>query len=166
MKRLDGFTIWELMVIMVISSVTILFASGIFLKFRSRSSAASNRYERILEMSFLDQQIQSDFHDAYLVKYQAEELELSGHDHVITYRFRKDLAVRLEPPDADTFFVSVIRLKITPHDKFSGLVKKLSYSIAIGTLEVPFEFIKEYDRDILLSLDITHENQSERNTGR
>jgi prepilin-type N-terminal cleavage/methylation domain-containing protein len=104
MKRIPAFTMIELIVVMILSSVVIALTYSLFATTEKSVAMASGRNDRTNRVLQLQGLLNDDCNKASLVYYENNELKVERVDHrIIIYKLLPGKIIRNEEVYADTF---------------------------------------------------------------
>jgi hypothetical protein len=156
MIRLKSFTITELIVVMIVSSIVLL----LVLWFFERAIESYHKISSGLENSnktytFLSRMRREIGHSDYMV-YNRNELNLFINDTIFaTYKFEKDILVKKTESISDTFPLNVKNIDTTSiYSVISGdYVKSIEFDILGNPNNIKVRFIKEYFSQFLYLIE-------------
>jgi competence protein ComGF len=152
-KKIKAFTIMELLVTLVLTSIIVSLASSIYLNMQKYFSDSEAAYEKNSDINFLIGLIKNDFENASSVVSSFGLITLISNDSkMLEYNFGDEYIIRKKEYQRDTFYVKTEELDIIRLDNNSDLVTEIKADIIIDDGVIPFHIYKSYTRDILFNL--------------
>lgn len=152
MKKLPAFTMIELLVTIVISSIVIGFALGIYYQVNGYFSKNSRQQEDINKIVTFQSVLYNDMEIAKEVYCLSDRITLTYRDNLITYKFYDEYLTRETMHHTDTFFILVTGLSSEKLDSYSDFAKEITFLVENGDTPWQFRYFKQYTRDVLFSL--------------
>jgi prepilin-type N-terminal cleavage/methylation domain-containing protein len=161
MKKLKAFTLMELLIGMIISSMVI--ASGYY-----AYSIIFDRFEKYRDVKKklvtgeqLNSILNNDAFTADLISFRDDELVLTkGPEKSIRYHFYDERIIRTEQEVSDTFAIAAV--DIQPQFLFpenNSFVQQFSFKATLLDEKAFFCFTKSYPAELLMQHKLTNEDQ-------
>lgn len=142
----------ELLVTIVISSVVIGFALGIYYQVNGYFSKNNIQQEKINKIVTFQSVLNNDMEQAKEVYSLSDRISLSYRNSWIIYKFYDTYLTREKVQHTDTFFLSVTGLSSEKLDNYSDLTKEITFIVENGDSPWQFRYFKQYTRDIFFNL--------------
>lgn len=159
-RRVDSFTLVELIVVLMISSFLIVFmVSGWYFVNRFYQQMEKTN-EQVRKLYQLDQQLRDDFDRALWVSERERGLFLQLPKHAVLYKFYPMYIVRNQNVRVDTFLLEIQDYKTEFIETANGqeLVTLLQlYPQAVDSRKILYQ--KKYDAQTLLNSELQIEKQ-------
>lgn len=154
MKKLKAFTLVELLVTMLISSIVI----GICYTSYQIVSKQFNDYkalnEKTVEVMLLNELIEKDFLQADSVMKDNMNVVCFNNNNQITYNFNNNRILRKQTEVQDTFFIQSENVQLKFDDKiaenYQSLIDELSFEAKVIGEQEHFIYRKTYAADVLI----------------
>jgi hypothetical protein len=157
MKKIKAFTIIELCVVMLLSSIVtgmVFFTLNIFQgsvrQFKTESTVLSR-------IALLHRLLVQDFWKSKEVRATNDGIQAMGKGGVVTYRFQPEYITREMGVVLDTFYFPnknfVMQFQGQQKSLLGELVDQLSVDLSYKGEVVPFSFQKAYGADVLVLYD-------------
>lgn len=161
MNKLKAYTIVEMIVTMLITSVTISIAYSSFRIINGQFGQYKTRSHRNYELVLLDKFMMKDFTNALRIIKNADGYSCQYQDKIINYEFEDSFILR-KSNLTDTFKLKIVEPKFyfMNEEEFvpGSLIDKVEFTGIIEDESLPFLYKKEYGADILLEKE-TGEDQ-------
>jgi prepilin-type N-terminal cleavage/methylation domain-containing protein len=161
MKKIPAFTLMELLIGMIISSIVIGFGYATYSLIYKQYLGYKDVKEKIVELTQLDHVLRTDLITAEIISFNDNKLFLSGKDFkIVQYHFQDSLIVRTANEVKDTFQVSPVHIKagfLLP-DKMMFLTQFSFDAEALDEKE-HFAFTKDYSSETLMTYEPFVKNQ-------
>lgn len=153
-RRVEGFTVMEIMVTMVISSIVVLTAFEFYNIFNKLLLKKNNTMESGKEILQFYNALENDSRRAISIELSAVGLIMKNYDEdPVNYEFYDEFVIRNRNIVTDTFRVKVMNLN-SIKDKVSGFEKILTMELAVSNDTLPLFIEKSYPNDILINSKI------------
>ena len=154
-SKLQGFTLVELIVAMIISTIVISSTIAIWLTVEGLfKRGMSDTYGDTGTVLFVSC-IKTDMYRSENITASAHEIHFSfSEDPEIVYTFDDDYTVRTVQNSIDTFYVGIQDLQIIPHKTLPKVVKSISFSVLLKNKIIPFFLTKDYSNSRLFNYQI------------
>jgi prepilin-type N-terminal cleavage/methylation domain-containing protein len=161
MKKLPAFTLIELLIGMIISSIVIGFGYAAYSLIYKQYLAYKHVKEKVVEITLLNHVLSTDMLNAEIISFNENTLSLVGtNQNSLQYLFQDTLIVRTENELTDTFNISALNVKtdfLFPDQAI--FVKQFSFDAdALGEKE-HFTFTKNYSSETLMNYEPQVKNQ-------
>lgn len=154
-KKLEGFTILEMIVTMIISTIIIILIYEVFLHIETNWSAFHKKQQHITSLILLKRTLEKDFENANYIQTSNEvNYELVSETDTINYVIDSNI-VRIIGEIRDTFDVKLDRLNVQ-YVKFQdnkGIVKKIVFNINNPVEIKDAMFTKYYTSSELMNIN-------------
>ncbi len=150
MNRVKGFTIFEMLIVMVVSSIAVTLSILIWLNLQKFFSKISKESETRTEILLLKDQLREDLKTAQALHMEADGFRLSNSTEDISYRVADDYLVRESEMGTDTFKVKILEIESTPTKENSKLQKDVSLIVWGEGIQIPISISIKYDSKTLL----------------
>lgn len=161
MKKLRAFTLIELLIGMIISSIVIGFGYAAYSLIYKQYLGYKNVKERLVETAQLNQILSNDLLNAENISFDENTLSLlKKNPNILQYQFLDTLILRKENEVTDTFRISPVNIQTTflLRDNKTFL-KQFSFDAdALGEKE-HFTFTKNYSAETLMNYEPLVKNQ-------
>jgi hypothetical protein len=154
MKRIKAYSIIELIVVMLISSIVIATAYQGYLLFFRQYLGFSERSAKIARVSLVDRLLLSDFENSFDVRKQGYCIYCRYPSHLVRYEFFSGGIIRLQDAVRDTFFMKMQHPQVTFRNLTANegsLVDRISFSIEREKDSINFSYEKKYGADVLMN---------------
>ena len=145
MKKIKAFTIIEILITMVLSSIVIGAAIYVFLTFNTLLTKTSKRNMQNLEIISLHHILKKDFIEADEIREEYSSLLIQfNDDKKVYYDFEEDCVIRDAIVSRDTFNIKVNDFKLYFLDEQSKLVTEIILDIENEKLDLSIHLVKQY----------------------
>jgi len=158
MKKLKAFTLMELLIGMIISSIVIAFSYGAYTMIYKQYLNFKQTKMKLMDVSQFNSVMQNDFIRANAIHFKENNLLLTNEKNVITlqYKFLDTYISRTDQEVIDTFHLNTENIKSNfIHSSgaiTTDIINELSFeSLVFGEKEY-FTFVKTYSAETLLSI--------------
>lgn len=152
-KKIKSFTIMELLVTLVITSIIVGLASTIYLNMQRYFSTSEQGYEQNTDVNFIISLLKTDFENSASAVSSFGLVTLIGNDSkILEYNFSDEFITRKVDYRRDTFYVNLEDLEVIRLDDNSDLVSEIKANIIFDGDPVPLHIYKNYTRDVLFNL--------------
>lgn len=158
MKRLNGYTIWEIIAVMVISSIVITLAVSIFFRIQVYFHSETRNYLYEADFVVLSNLLKADLDRARTIRNEGNILNLSYEKSSISYEFNEAFIVREESQLTDTFHLITDSFRIEIMNGNPLLVRQIEFQVKTKDLVIPFFYSKEYEKQVLYQTKISNGN--------
>lgn len=160
MKKLQAFTLMELLVGMIISSIVIGFGYGVYsLMYKQYSSYKIVKREVVGAMQ-LNSVINNDFSNAEIISFSDNKLTINRHNKLpLQYDFSDSLILRKDNEITDTFKIvpgAIVANYIFPDQK--AIVKIFSFDTQVLKEAEHYTFNKDYSAETLMNYEVQNKN--------
>ena len=153
MKRVSAFTIIELVISLLISSVVIGIVYYAFLFFSKQFGLYQRKSDSVQEYFLLKGAVQNEFEKAELIIDSLPGLiafKTSMPDQMITYRIDSNFIVRKFQETADSFRVKCENFRTIHVNDSSNLVKEIVFSVKMDNSILETTITKRYSASQLI----------------
>ncbi len=162
MKKLRAFTLMELLVGMIISSIVISFGYAAYTLIYKQFISYRHTKEKVMELAQFDQVLSNDLLRAEVVYFHENALQFFQKNAIRTlqYNFYDDLILRKENELTDTFKISQAQLKmhfLLPDKQL--FLDQLSFDTDVFGEKEHFTFDKTYSSETLMNNESVLKNQ-------
>jgi prepilin-type N-terminal cleavage/methylation domain-containing protein len=161
MKKLPAFTLLELLIGMIISSIVIGFGYAAYSLIYKQYLGYKKVKEKIVEITQFDHVLTTDITAAETISFNDNTLSLYGKDSkTLQYHFQDVLILRTENETTDTFKIAPVHLK-TDFFLPGKTIFVTQFSFDAETLEERehFSFTKSYSSETLMTYEPVVKNQ-------
>ena len=154
MKKLKAFTMIELMVAMIVSSIVIGIALTIYMNLNQYYLDFKEKGKMDSELLMLVSTFRSDMDKSYEVHGDNSDLTLVFEaGKTINYSFEGNCVIRTKSEVTDTFYNKVQEIEVNYLDNENKYVNDILINIKQGEFVFPLHITKEYSRDLLFYID-------------
>lgn len=161
MKFLIGYTIWEIITVMVISSIVITLAVSIFFRIQFYFHSEIRNYTSGADFIVLNNLLRMDLDKARIIQNKDNTLYLMDEKSSASYQFNEDFIVKEESQLTDTFRLITSGFRIETLPDHPLLVVQIEFQVKMKDLTIPFFYSKEYEKQVLYQTDKANEYKSE-----
>lgn len=158
MKKLHAFTLLELLIGMIISSIVIGFGYSGYNLIYKRYLNYSETKKGITNIIQLNSVLNNDFINASSAQFESDKLILNYKNGLLkTYNFKDKLILREEAEHVDTFKLEVNNLMASQNidvEQMGLPITQLSFDAIIHKETMHFRFEKSYSSETLLNLQL------------
>ncbi|SEC56469.1 prepilin-type N-terminal cleavage/methylation domain-containing protein [Tenacibaculum sp. MAR_2009_124] len=151
-NKVKGYTILELLIAMVITSIIISILYILFSMLSQRCLAFNRNEFEVTQISMLKNTLKRDFYKSDYLIFDLGQLTCIGNNQTISYSLGDGFVTRRlkENSNVDTFEVKVKQINPVFFDeKDLKILKNLSIRVDFLGRDLGFHFSKEYSSDIL-----------------
>ncbi len=153
MKKLKSFTLFEIVVVMAISTFVVSISLAVYELVNIQFINYKTMNEKIKELYQFTYAIQNDFEEAYIISSVGKDINFEMKNNVVCiYTFTDDCIVRKIKNSTDTFKINVININKL-YNGISGdygIIDELNFeSNALDNFQ-EFSFYKKYESDVLM----------------
>lgn len=145
MRKLSAFTLVEISVAMIISSIVIVLAMNLYLQLSRSNQRILNEYDENQKLVLFSSIMHNDFDKFEKAEYSIYELKFSENERVCIYEFTDFGIIRKTEELTDTFKMEYQNLDYRLQHGNTGLLTNLSFEIKYMKNVIPFNFYKEYN---------------------
>ncbi len=161
MRRLRAFTLMELLIGMIISSIVIAFGYSAYnLIYRQYLSYKSVK-TKVVETMQLHNTMSNDFNNAEYITFDENKLKLSGNNTLLMYNFIDSLVIRSVNETSDTFKLTTSTLQIKPvFNELTNndtLINSLQLDVSVFDNKERFTFTKRYTAQTLMNYEMQNQ---------
>lgn len=149
--KLKAFTLLELLIGMIISSLVIAFGYGSYELIYKQFLNYKNVKVQLIQAEQLRSTWTTDMQKAKMVSFNENKLNLSQEDDILEYTFLDSMIIRKDKEVSDTFFVAVQNIKcdfLFPEERM--FVSKFAFTTTILQSNEPFCMEKNYSAEALM----------------
>jgi Tfp pilus assembly protein PilE len=163
MKRFKAFTILELTVVMLLTTIVAGISYGAYHIVTHQFQQYKTTNETLTDTALLDALLKRDFAQAeQIVRSENGIVAVYKNQHT-TYNFGNEYIIRSFAERVDTFNISVATTPVTNWQKKAqhlpgNLIDELSFSGNTLKLELPFHYLKKYGTNVLMKLEQNSEH--------
>ncbi|MCW3787900.1 PulJ/GspJ family protein [Plebeiibacterium sediminum] len=143
MKKMNGFTIHELLIVMIITSIVILLSYTVIQNYYQLFSEIVDTGNSQTEINQFYQLLIADFDKAEVVTFNGK-LQCDVAGEMISYEFDSSFVARVSVYSIDTIRLSCTNTNFTYANESSGLINYFSVVCNIQKVEVPISIYKQY----------------------
>lgn len=163
MYTLKAFTLMELLVGMVISSIVIAFGYSTYAIIYKQYLSYKSVKTTVVETMQLHTTMSNDFNNAECITFGENKLKLSGPDKLLMYNFIDSLVIRSEKEMSDTFQLAANDIQTTSVFNHGinndTLINSLQFNISVFDNKEHFTFTKKYSAHILMNYEMQGQEQ-------
>jgi len=145
MRKLPAFTLVEISVAMIISSIVIVLAMNLYLKLSKSNQKILQEYDDNLQILQFSAIMNNDFDKFEKAEFSIYELKFSDYNSSCLYEFTDIGIIRKTEELTDTFKIEYQNLDYRLQHGNTGLLTNLSFEIKYLKNVIPFSFYKEYN---------------------
>lgn len=154
MNKLKSFTIIELMVVMLISTLVMGIAYQGYMLFYKQFLSFKSSSERIAKVSLLDRLVSSDMSDCKVVIKRSKGMDCVFNNKVIQYEWEENFVLRKQETLVDTFYLTTESVEfnfLTLKANEGQLIDELVFREISNERHKNFHYAKQYGADILVN---------------
>ncbi len=159
MKKLHAFTLFELLIGMIISSIVIGFGYTGYTLIYKRYLNYNGTKKNIIDIIQLNSVINNDFINAESAQFDADKLILNyGNGHLKEYSFEEKKILRKEEGIVDTFRLETTNLVAHQniiHEQAGLPIVEFSFDAAVFGETMHFHFVKNYSAETLINFQLS-----------
>jgi prepilin-type N-terminal cleavage/methylation domain-containing protein len=159
MKRYQAFTLIELLIAMIITSIAITIAVSAYVMISGQFYQHKKISDQLMSAAMLQNLIEQDFFDARTIRYTYPgKLFFSKDGSSNVYSFEEDKIIReMQGGLTDTFFFipdsTMMYLDKNIQAEDNGLIDELYFSSEILGERESFHFYKEYAAEVFVNIE-------------
>ncbi|MFL5763638.1 MAG: PilW family protein [Bacteroidia bacterium] len=153
MKKLEAFTLMELLVGMIISSLVISFGYGIYQVVQEQFRQYKTVKTELMQAAIFRSVLENDFFSADEVYGSREDLTINSKTGAIRYEFGREFILRRVEGSIDTFHIASSEIALTPALEESDLLSSCEFDGVVCDEIQHFIFSKSYDAAILMRIE-------------
>lgn len=143
-KKIDGFTLMELVVVMALTSIVVGIVYSIFSIVGNQFRHSQSYSEQLNELALFRKTLSNDFEEADSIKYSSDTLRLYSQDTAIYYNFEGHQVLRVISNKADSIDVELASIEITHQSKKEDIVESIYMELIAKNDTLSFQFEKLY----------------------
>jgi len=147
LKKIEAYTIIELIIALMITSVIIIIAISLYFQLVHTNRSIEKNYNRNTELLQLKSVLSTDFERYENVEYSVNELYFQGRNNRCYYEFTDFGILRKYQEMVDTFKFEVIDLEYVLKNANSNKITKFTFNIKFYKNILPLTFYKDYNND-------------------
>ncbi len=160
MKKIAAFTLIELLIGMIISSIVIAFGYSAYTLIYKQYNNYKEIKEKMMEVTQLHEALNTDFHTVEMISFHENTLTFYKKEYPLEYIFSDEWIIRKERDVADTFRVAATEVHHTQRFPENGLfVQQFSFEVDILKEKEYFNFVKNYTAESLMNYQALNKNQ-------
>jgi prepilin-type N-terminal cleavage/methylation domain-containing protein len=156
-KPAKAFTLIELMVAMLISSVVIGIAMGIYVNLQKYALKSTEKDHFYKELLFFESSFRRDIENCCTIQAKSQELFIQNSSQLIIYDFSQEYILREWPDKIDTFHIPVTGFDLEYLDSEQAYINEIQLEFSFGGDAIPYYISKTYSRDLLHAIDIINQ---------
>lgn len=157
MKLLKAFTLMELLVGMIISSLVIVFSYGAYELIYKQFLMYKSVKSKVVETTQFTTVLTTDFSNAQTVRFANNTIDLQLDNNTICYKLLDSVVVREFQEVSDTFQlkpIDIIANEVYPSQMQDNmLIDQILFDADVNGEVQHFTFVKHYPADVLLVND-------------
>ncbi len=161
MKHLGGYTIWEVITVMLISSVVITLAVSVFFRIQVYFHSETRNYSSEADFAILSDLLKRDLDSSRIIQNEGNILNLLNEKSSVSYRFGEGFIVREESQLTDTFHLLTDSFRIKTMQDNPLLVRQIEFQVKTKDLAIPFYYSKDYEKQVLYQTEKNNGNKLE-----
>ncbi len=161
MKHLGGYTIWEVITVMLISSVVITLAVSVFFRIQVYFHSETRNYSSEADFAILSDLLKRDLDSSRIIQNEGNILNLLNEKSSVSYRFGEGFIVREESQLTDTFHLLTDSFRIKTMQDNPLLVRQIEFQVKTKDLAIPFFYSKDYEKQVLYQTEKNNGNKLE-----
>lgn len=158
MHKLKAFTLMELLVGMVISSIVIAFGYSAYALIYKQYVSYKSVKTTVVETMQLHTTMSNDFNNAECITFGENKLKLSGSNKLLMYNFIDSLVIRGDQEMSDTFKLAANDIQTTSvfnHGTNNDrLINSLQFDVSVFDNKEHFTFTKRYTAQTLMNYEM------------
>lgn len=158
MKKVRAFTLMELLVGMIVSTIVIGFGYGVYSLIYKQYSSYRTIKKEVVDAMQLNSTLNTDFAGAELISFTDNKLTIDRKNNLsLYYNFTDSYILRKENEITDTF--KIIPASVTAGFIFAdakAVVSDLSFDSKVLGEPAHFVFTKQYSAEILMNYEIQY----------
>ena len=144
MKKLQAFTLVEISVALLISSIVIVLAMNLYLQFSQSNQRILNEYDENQKLILFSFIMHNDFDKYEKAEYLMYELKLTNNNSSCLYEFTDMGIIRRTGEQTDTFNLEYQNLDYKLQNGNTGFLTNLSFELKYKQNIIPVIFTKDY----------------------
>ncbi|OFY26028.1 MAG: hypothetical protein A2X01_00250 [Bacteroidetes bacterium GWF2_35_48] len=153
-KKIKAFTMMELLVTIVISSLVIGFALGVYFHLNNYYLKGHSKFTEVNEVISLYSLMNTDMENAREMYVLSDRINFAGINTSICYKFYNEYIVREQQFSTDTFFIIVTNLQDEKIDPYSDLSGQVTFIAEKEKEQYPFTLKKKYASEVYFNLSL------------
>jgi type II secretory pathway pseudopilin PulG len=152
-NKVPAFTIIEVLVTLMITSLVILISSTVYVTFSGYFNGFKANSEMHQQLFLFDRQINLDFQNAGKAFLSGDDLVIShNNNEEINYRFVDQMIVRLENENSDTFHIQFSNLQFNYY--LPGLIDEVKFDVRTSDFFIHYKAFAQYSQSGLVNSEI------------
>jgi len=144
MKKIEAYTLVEILVALTITSIIIVMAMSVYFQLSNTNIRILRDYDKNTDLLKLKSILSTDFERYETVEYSIYELNFKNQDSECIYEFTDFGILRRYQEKIDTFKLKYSDLEYEKQYGNTGMVTELSFSVQFHKEDLPYVFYKEY----------------------
>jgi prepilin-type N-terminal cleavage/methylation domain-containing protein len=134
MRKLKAFTLVELLVAMVLSTIVIALAYSVYTQTNASFQNALTQYGKTNDLLQLQRMMNRDFNNACLATYENGTLKVERSDHSqVDYQLDSNKLIRSDKSVMDTFILNINEIVVDYLSQKPPVLETLTMDIQTGT---------------------------------
>lgn len=158
MHKLKAFTLMELLVGMIISSIVIAFAYSAYSLIYKQYVSYRSVKSKVIETMQLHTVMSNDFNNSEYSTFDSNKLKLNTTNNTLTYNFIDSLIIRIDNELSDTFKLVARTIQVKPvfNDVISNdtLINNIQFDVFVFDNTEHFTFTKKYTAQTLMNYEM------------
>lgn len=158
MHKLRAFTLMELLVGMIVSSIVIAFGYSAYALIYKQYLSYKSVKTTVVETMQLNAAMSNDFNNAAYITFYDNILKMNSDNKLLTYNFIDSLVIRSDREMLDTFKLAASSIQIKPvfNDILSNdtLINDLQFDVSVFDTKEHFTFTKRYTAQTLMNYEM------------
>ena len=159
MRKIKAYTIPEIIVVMIISSILIISLWGAYSFIVNRFhdfNTTNENYENVMRLDML---LRNDFHKAHKITTsfgKQLDIEFSNHDKM-SYIFEDNVIIRRNASNSESFYIRLVGKEMKYlylERKMTSYLERFSAEIILNGRKIILCYNKSYDNKLLMNLNI------------
>lgn len=148
--RLRGFTIFEILIAMVVSSVAVSLSIMIWLNLQKFLNGISDKNNIRTEILLFKNQLREDYFDGMIVTKKSNGFCMNRQEEKIFYSLHEDFITRSTENKVDTFQIHVRNIDYKHILPETELLKEVAIEIQAEGIVLPYMLVMDYDSKTLI----------------
>ena len=161
MRFLRGYTIWEIIAVMVISSIVITLAVAIFFRIQFYFHSETRNYTSGADFIVVSDLLKMDLDRARIIHFNDNTLYLMNEKSSVSYQFNEEFIIREKFQLTDTFRLTTSGFHVETLPDHPELVGQVEFQVIMKNLQIPFCYLKQYENQILYQTNKSNGYKSE-----
>lgn len=153
MTRLKGFTIIDIIITLIISTMLIAFLWNGYYFITKQYNNLSNKNSKLADFITLESQLRKDFNNAVRVTYLKEEVNCIGKNQNTLYKLNNKYVIRNQNSRIDTFPIAITDINVQFLNIGSNTVESITLNIDLNSTPISLFFKKTYYPEFFININ-------------